>query len=33
MTMSARVLARLLRPMTGRWQIAMRRALHSQTWI
>ncbi|MQM18909.1 hypothetical protein Taro_051910 [Colocasia esculenta] len=33
MTMSARVLARLLRPMTGRWRIAMQRALPSQTWI
>ncbi|MQM14114.1 hypothetical protein Taro_047044 [Colocasia esculenta] len=33
MTMSARVLARLLRPMTGRGWIAMQRALPSQTWI
>ncbi|MQL69301.1 hypothetical protein Taro_001581 [Colocasia esculenta] len=33
MTMSARVLARLSRPMIGRWRIAMRRALPSQTWI
>ncbi|MQL68507.1 hypothetical protein Taro_000787 [Colocasia esculenta] len=33
MTMSARVLAQLLRPMTGRWRIAMQRALPSQTWI
>ncbi|MQM19539.1 hypothetical protein Taro_052545 [Colocasia esculenta] len=33
MTMSARVLARLPRPMTGRWRIAIRRALPSQNWI
>ncbi|MQL96238.1 hypothetical protein Taro_028914 [Colocasia esculenta] len=33
MTMSARVLARLSRPMTGQWWIAMQRALPSQTWI
>ncbi|MQL87571.1 hypothetical protein Taro_020117 [Colocasia esculenta] len=33
MTMSVRVLARLPRPMRGRWRIAMQRALPSQTWI
>ncbi|MQL88173.1 hypothetical protein Taro_020734 [Colocasia esculenta] len=33
MSMSARVLARLPRPMIGRWRIAMRRALPNQTWI